>query len=94
MSEALREYTLDVDDIETYTIDWSPYLRNGETISSAAWTLPTAIVADVATSNSSFETNIRLQATGSVGDVAKVECAITTSNSNERSAHFLVRLTN
>jgi hypothetical protein len=95
MSEFLKAYDKDKDEARTYTIDWSPKLRSGWTLSSVAWTVPSGITnAGTSTSGTPVvNTNIRLSG-GTVGQTYKIEAQTTDSASNTPSAHFTVTITN
>lgn len=92
MSELVGTQRLASGETDTFSIDWSPYLLGAETISGVSWTVP-SVLTTASTTNSSTVANIRLTAGGTIGETYQIECAITTSNSNTRKAHFTLTVT-
>lgn len=94
MSDFVRHFHVDKDDIETWTHDWQPYAIGGETLSSVSFSVPTGIT-NAASSTSGYTSSIRMSfASASVGRTYKVEAQATFSNSDKSSVHILITITN
>lgn len=73
-----------------YTIDWSSWLTDSETISSVVWTVGTGITEE-STSNTTTTATIWLSG-GTAGERYAAACRITTSDSriDERTIFIMV----
>jgi len=76
---------------EIFELDWTKYLKIGNTISSIVWTLPAGITK-VSDSNTTTSTFIKLKG-GTIGETYRVTCRITTSDGRkpERSIDIVVQ---
>lgn len=92
MSDFVGQYFKDKDSKFTYTIDWSPYLLTGETVSSVSYSTPTGITSDT-TSNTTTSSTQRVSG-GTVGETYKIEVTATMSNNDTPQAHVLFTITN
>lgn len=74
-----------------YGLDWSGWLQDSETISTAVWTVPTGITKS-SQQESSTETVIWLSG-GTAGTNYNLSCKITTSSGriDERTMTIIVR---
>lgn len=77
--------TKDPADIRTYTIDWSVWLGS-DTISTATWTLPSALT-NVASTSTSTTSSIKLSG-GSNGRVYNVACTVVTAAGQTKKVSF------
>jgi hypothetical protein len=71
--------TKDPSESKTYSMDWSPQLNSGATISTSTWTLPSALTA-IATATSGAVTSVLLSG-GNDGQDYECLNTITTSDS-------------
>ena len=74
-----------------YVISWSDWLPTGDTISAAAFTVPTVLTKDSET-NTTTTATVRLSG-GTAGDDYDVVCQITTAGgrTDERTMRVQVR---
>lgn len=74
----------------TYTIDWTPWLTGGDTISTADWDVPAGI-ANLLESNTAYKCSIKL-GTATAGQVYNVKNSITTVGGlvDSRTLQFII----
>jgi hypothetical protein len=96
-----NEFDKDPEGDLDYTVDWSDWLQDGETIVASAWTLDNTgeyEVAEVVIASSELDATstkaIVWLTTGSVGDEYKLTNKITTSNTPTRknASHIIIRV--
>lgn len=86
----------DADAILTYSIDWSDWLTNGETISSNTYDIETIsgdtdALEKTAQSNSDTVTTVKVSG-GTVGNIYKVYNTIVTSGGLTERRYFRIRI--
>ena len=81
----------DPDAVIDYTIDWSSWLADGETISASEWDVPTGLT-EVSEAETSTETTVRISG-GTAGESYTVTNHVATSTGQEddRSLYLTVR---
>lgn len=86
----------DTDAILTYSLDWTDWLQNGETISSNSFTVET-ITGDadpltrVSQSNTSYKTTAKISG-GTAGKIYKVYNTITTTGGLTERRYFRIKV--
>jgi hypothetical protein len=75
-----------------YTIDWSLWLSNGETITTSVWTVPTGITGS--TQSISGSKTITWLSGGTAGNAYTISNRITTSAGRTDDRSFLVVVEN
>ena len=73
-----------------YTVDWSDWLPDGDTISSVVWVVPAGLTQESA-SNSTTGATVWLSG-GTLGAVYTVTCKITTVGGRIDTRSFRVRV--
>lgn len=89
----MSRYSKDPDGKLDYAIDWSAWLVDGDTISSASWTVPTGIIqATPAPSVTAGKATIWLSG-GTAGTSYPVTCRVTTAAGriDDRTITIVVR---
>jgi hypothetical protein len=74
----ITTYTKDPDATLDYVISWSSWLPTGDTIASAVWSVPAGLTEADASSITTTTTTCWLSG-GTVGEVYRVTCRITTA---------------
>lgn len=80
----------------TYTLDWTDWLTNGETISSNTYTVESLTgdsdpVTKLAQSNTDYTTTVKLSG-GTVGKIYKIYNTIITSGGLTERRYFRIRI--
>jgi hypothetical protein len=88
----IARYTQDPSDELDYTITWSQWLPDGDTVVAATWTVPAGLTEPQASSLTTTTTTVWL-AGGTAGADYDVACRITTAEGRvvERTFRLQVR---
>lgn len=86
----------DTEAILTYTLDWTDWLNNGETISSNSYAIETITgdadpLTKTAESNTDYTTTVKISG-GTSGKIYKVYNTITTSGGLTERRYFRIRV--
>ena len=93
MSERAGAFNKDPDEIRKFSINWSPALDEGDTISASSWVFPTGIAAPL-TPAASFDnttTTVWINSGSTAGDYL-LENTITTADGETMQGHLLIRV--
>lgn len=91
-----KEFTKCADDILDYSIDWSTWLNDSDTVSAATWTVTAPsgdsdpVVVDSNTLSSNKATAVL--SGGTSGEYYKVKCHITTTAGLEADGFLIIQL--
>ena len=88
----------DADASLTYTLDWTDWLTNSETITASTFTVETIAgdgdpLTKVTQSNTNYKTTVKING-GTVGKLYKVYNTITTSGSLTERRYFRIKVEN
>jgi hypothetical protein len=73
--------------VRKYSVDWSLWLQNGETILSAIWTSSTGVTLTLPT-NTTTSAAVTVSG-GTIGTTEWISCTITTATSTEVQTLYL-----